>query len=60
MLLVLHTVTTPSKQRVDSGPSKNIKRRITDPIKVLIPDSRGSVITITSENIVIIQNSKEI
>jgi len=33
---------------------------MTEPMKVLIPDSRGSANTITSENIVMIQNSKEI
>lgn len=54
------TVTTPRRQSVDSGPSRNMKRRITEPINVRMPDSRGSVITITKENINMAQNSREI
>lgn len=54
------TVTDPSSQSVGSGPIKNIKRSITDPISVLIPDSRGRVKTMANEKTKIAQNSQDI
>lgn len=56
----LLTVTTPSKHSVDSGPNRNIDLSIMEPIKVRMPDSRGNVTTITSENINMAQNNNEI
>lgn len=54
------TVTTPNKHKVDSGPNKNIARNIIEPINVRMPDSRGNVITITKENIIMAQNNNDI
>ena len=56
----LLTVTTPNKHNVDSGPNRNIARNIIEPINVRMPDSRGKVITITKENIIIAQNNNDI
>lgn len=44
------TVRNPSNQRVGSGPIENINLRIVDATRVLIPDSRGRVKTITAED----------
>lgn len=47
----------PSNQRVGAGPIENISRNIVDATRVRIPDSRGSVMTITVEASMTVQMS---
>lgn len=53
--LKIHTVIDPNSRIVGSGPNENINRSITDATSVLIPDSRGNVITMANENIMMAQ-----
>ena len=43
------TFKVPSRYKVGSSPTENIRRRMVEAMNVLIPDGRGNVMTMASD-----------
>lgn len=54
-IFYLLTVRKPSNHNVGSGPMEKINRNIVEATNVRIPDSRGSVRTITADDNITVQ-----